>query len=175
MTTKKKVPKGKAGTSKAEAKRKTGRPPAYTRTISDDILDKIAGGKGLVEICKADGMPSRKTVHEWIRNNHDEFGDRYARARELQADHFAEEIITIADDSSEDVKVITVRGEEREVTDQEVIGRARLRVDARKWLASKLAPKKYGEKIEATHEAGDTLGRLLGEIDGTTKTVKPGG
>lgn len=79
----------------------------------------------------------------WIEAN-EGFRKNYARAREDQADVLAEEILQIADDGLND----TYTDEKgNECTNQDVIARSRLRVDARKWYASKLAPKKYGEKL----------------------------
>lgn len=82
--------------------------------------------------------------------------EQYARAREAQADKLADDILAIADDGQRDT-YIDSDGNER--TDQDVIARSRLRVDARKWLASKMAPKKYGDKTESevTHKGGFTV------------------
>lgn len=73
--------------------------------------------------------------------------EQYMRAREAQADKLAEDILAIADDGARDTYT-DAEGNER--TDQDVIARSRLRVDARKWLASKMAPKRYGEKLDVT-------------------------
>ena len=71
--------------------------------------------------------------------------EQYARAREAQADKMAEDILQIADDGAND----TYTDDKGNVlTDHDVVARSRLRVDARKWLASKMAPKKYGDKVE---------------------------
>jgi hypothetical protein len=70
----------------------------------------------------------------------------------------AEEIITIADDSSGDV---IVDDDGNEQTNHERVARSRLRVDARKWYASKLAPKRYGDKV--THEQNITITDLTDE------------
>lgn len=70
---------------------------------------------------------------------------RYALACEARSDAIFEDILDIADDSSAD-KYEAEDGTER--TDTEAIQRSKLRVDARKWMLSKLAPKKYGDKIE---------------------------
>jgi len=88
-------------------------------------------------------MPSQSTVFKWL-SLHKEFAEQYVRAREVQADHMAEEILEIADDGRNDTYV---DDEGNKKTDHDVIARSRLRVDARKWLASKMAPKKYGEKV----------------------------
>jgi hypothetical protein len=96
-------------------------------------------------------MPDKATVFRWLAARQ-EFRDQYARAREAQADYWAEEIVEIADDGSSDTYTDD-NGNVR--TDQEVIGRSRLRVDTRKWLMSKLAPKKYGDKIQHAGADGD--------------------
>src|SRR5260370_4034562 len=74
----------------------------------------------------------------------DDFRDQYARAREEQADKIFREIIEIADDASGDY-VTTSDG--KRIVDHENIQRSRLRVDASKWTAARLAPKKYGDHI----------------------------
>ena len=87
-------------------------------------------------------MPSQVTVFKWLAQDED-FAKRYAHAREMQADKMADDILAIADDGINDT-YIDEHGNKK--TDQDVIGRSRLRVDARKWLASKMAPKKYGDR-----------------------------
>jgi hypothetical protein len=76
-------------------------------------------------------MPNRDTVYAWVRDN-TEFSDMYARARDAQADHYVDEIMSIAD-SAEDPQ------------------KARVQIDARKWVASKLRPRIYGDKQEIEH------------------------
>ncbi len=94
-------------------------------------------------------MPSKRTVLRWLASKDREgFCHQYARAREFQADLLAEQILEIADDGSNDTYVDD-EGNVR--VDYDHIQRSRLRVDARKWLASKMAPKKYGDRIETTH------------------------
>jgi hypothetical protein len=91
-------------------------------------------------------MPSMTTVMRWLADGtKQEFRLHYAHAREAQADLLAAEILEIADDSSGDI-ITNKDGSTR--LDREFVARARLRVDARKWMASKLAPKKYGVKIK---------------------------
>ena len=128
-----------------------GRPSKYTEEITDDICERLAGGESLVSICKDENMPSKSTVFNWL-DEHKAFLDKYVRAREAQADHLADEIIAIADDGLNDTYEIEpgVRG-----VNHDVIARSRLRVDARKWMASKLAPKKYGDKVTTEHTGPD--------------------
>lgn len=129
-----------------------GRPSKFSQKIADSICEQLADGHSLREICKATTMPARSTVFKWL-SEIKAFADQYVRAREAQADLLADEILSIADDSSQDTvpKVDKEGNEYGEQPNSEWIARSRLRVDARKWLASKMAPKKYGEKIEATH------------------------
>lgn len=122
---------------------KQGRPSSYTDSIADSICGRIAVGDSLRKICLEDG-PDMKTVMRWLANDQGGFRQQYARAREAQADFMAEEILQIADDGLND----TYQTENGEAVNQDVIARSRLRVDARKWLASKMAPKKYGEKLQ---------------------------
>ena len=80
----------------------------------------------------------------WLDGSKPAFSEQYARAREAQADKLAEESLQIADDGRSDT-YLDAEGNEK--TDNEAIQRSRLRVDTRKWLASKMAPKKYGDKV----------------------------
>ena len=98
----------------------------------------------MVSICASEGMPVTSVVYNWLTVDK-EFSDRYARAREQQAEHYLDEIIAISDDVTLD-EIIDGEGNPR--TNHEAIQRSRLKVDTRKWAMSKLAPKKYGDKIQ---------------------------
>jgi hypothetical protein len=132
-----------------------GRPSKYSQRLADEICERIAEGESLRKICLADDMPNKATVFRWLAT-HKEFSDQYARARDAQADALADEILDIADDGANDTYTDD-EGNER--TDHDVIARSRLRVDARKWIASKLKPKVYGDKVqqEVTGEGGGPL------------------
>lgn len=119
------------------------RPTDYTSELAGVICGQIAEGRSLRAVCEADNMPDKSTVFRWLAKDQ-AFRDQYARAREAQADAMAEEILEIADDSSGDV---TEDSQGNERANSEFVNRSRLRVDARKWLLSKMAPKKYGEKL----------------------------
>lgn len=118
------------------------RPSSFTQEIADTICLGLAEGVSLRVICAKDGMPDKATVFRWLAGN-EAFRDQYARAREAQADFLAEEILQIADDGQNDT-YLTDNGL---AVNHDAIARSRLRVDARKWLASKMAPKKYGDKL----------------------------
>lgn len=124
-----------------------GRPPAYSDETRAEICRRIADGESLRSICASEGMPTKTTVLDWLFDDA-VFSAQYARAREAQAEHMLDEIIEIADDSMLDTVIDPETGAER--TNHEVVARAKLRVDARKWAMSKMAPKKYGDKIHQT-------------------------
>ena len=86
-------------------------------------------------------MPNKATVFRWLRGN-EAFRDQYVRAKEAQAEALADEIVDIADDGHNDWMKRRYGEDERWVENGEAIQRSRLRVDARKWVASKLLPKK---------------------------------
>ena len=113
----------------------------------DVILDKIASGKSLRDICSAEGMPSESLVRKWSIQE-DDFGAQYARAREAGMEALADEILQISDSQEGDV-LKTEDG--REIVNHDAIQRAKLRVDTRKWLMSKIAPKRYGDKLDLNH------------------------
>lgn len=126
-----------------------GRPSLYTDAVAMEICTRMADGESLRRICEDAHMPDRTTIHWWLAaGKHPEFVHQYACAREAQADHYAEEIVQISDDGAND----TYMTDNGRATNQDVIARSRLRVDARKWYASKLAPKKYGDKLELAGE-----------------------
>ena len=107
----------------------------------DDLCDHIAEGKSLVSWCKKTGI-GYSTIMAHLAAD-EQFQEKYTRAREAQADYLVDEIIEIADDSGLDAKIDKKTG--NPVVDGEAIARAKLRVDTRKWAASKMKPKKYGE------------------------------
>jgi hypothetical protein len=116
-----------------------GRPSDFTQDVADRICEGLIEGKSLRSLCLADDMPSAGTVCRWLGVNAD-FREQYERAREAQADTLADEILDIADDGSNDFM-----GDDAKY-DGDAVARSKLRVDARKWVAAKLKPKKYGDK-----------------------------
>lgn len=139
---------------------------AYTLKIGDEICERLINGESLRKICSDECMPNTATVCRWLAK-HEAFREQYARAREAQADTLADEILDIADDGRND----TYQDEDgNDRTNHEVIARSKLRVDARKWLASKLAAKKYGDKVQQEHTGPD--GAPI-DLNLTVKFVKP--
>lgn len=130
-------------------------PPAskYTPKLGDDICEMIATTSlGLKHICNKFDI-SHSTVRAWISDPEHPLSDKYVRAKEKQVEMIAEEILDIADDGSNDLMLLTnAKGEAYEQENKEVTSRSKLRVEARKWLLSKLNPKKYGDKIDLTSD-----------------------
>ena len=92
-------------------------------------------------------MPDRVTIYRWLAAN-PEFCNHYTRAREDQADTLADEIIAIADEQPEVIAVLDKHGALIEhKLDNAFLQWQKNRMDARKWTAMKLKPKKYGDRI----------------------------
>jgi hypothetical protein len=121
------------------ADKQKGRPSDYTQEMADLICEKLCEGESLRAICLPDEMPNRSTVFRWL-SLHEEFSNQYARAKEEQAEALADDIIAIADQYDQAIEKLEGG------TDH--IQRAKLRIDSRKWVASKLKPKKYGDKVQ---------------------------
>jgi hypothetical protein len=115
---------------------------------------RMASGEFLRHICAEAGMPAASTVVGWAMENRDGFSERYARAREIRADLWLEEALTIAHDSRNDTMV---DADGKVVVNYDHIARARLRVDTIKWAMSKTYPRVYGDKILAEVERRGTL------------------
>jgi hypothetical protein len=126
-------------------KRPRGRPTVYTQELADAICARLAKGETLKSICRNDGMPDDATVRTWALNDYQGFYPRYACARQLGLDAMADQLLEIADDSRHD---FTSDAHGNRVVNNEAINRSRLRVDTRKWYLSKLAPKRYGDKVD---------------------------
>ncbi len=144
--------------------KKVGRPSDYTQELADSICEMISNGKSLRAVCLVDGMPVASTIFKWMRE-HEEFSKQYARATEERTEAMAEEIIDISDDGTNDWMTITTKGGyEKEVPNNEVLQRSRLRVDTRKWLMSKMKPKKYGDKLDLSNNGKDFPTPILGVL-----------
>jgi len=119
----------KADTRSKTTKRSgAGRPKIVTEELLGKVIERMCEGESLINICRDPSMPSRGTVlnyammrrdakEDWVQR----FSAAYEIAKQIRAESYAEEIVDIADSSS-----------------AEETGKARLQIDARKWLASKL-------------------------------------
>ncbi|KJV49654.1 ubiquitin carboxyl-hydrolase [Pantoea sp. BL1] len=125
-------------------KQKTGRPSDYLPEVAADICSKLAEGESLRSVCTRPGMPNKATVFRWIGENK-EFRDQYEKATESRADAMFEEMLEIVDD-------VAAEGA--------AVAKARLQLDARKWILARMAPKKYGDKITQDIDVKSTDGSM---------------
>ena len=118
----------------------------YQRTeeIEEAILAGLMSGKSLRRVCAEDDMPDRSTVFRWMASD-DEFATKCARARVIQAD-------AIEDDMA-DIEERTLSGELNPQASRAVLA-------SKQWRAAKLAPKKYGDKLDLNHSGGVTFSRI---------------
>lgn len=126
-----------------------GRPFPFSQEIADEICERLAKGDSLRKICGADRddfLPGQNTVFKWLEEN-DAFAKQYARARELQADAKFDEAWEIAETATPDNVQV-----------------ARLKVDTIKWQTGKLAPKKYGDKVELEHSGELKVSKVVRAI-----------
>lgn len=130
----------------------------FNQKHADEILEIIASSnKSLHTILSSNPeYPKLTTFYKWLDDN-EVFAKNYARAKDCQADYLAEEILEISDDGTKD----NLETDFGVIENKEWVNRSKLRVDSRKWIASKLKPKKYGDRLE-----------LDGKVDSKTKVVR---
>jgi hypothetical protein len=123
-----------------------GRPTDYSDALADEILRIVSETTvSLQSLCKSISyFPSHQTIHRWRWENK-EFCDRYDKALSHKAHLYAEEAISIADDDSSDY---TYDEEGNQVANLQHLQRVKMRIEIRKWFASKLAHRIYGDKIQ---------------------------
>ena len=136
---------------------------AYTDKDKDNIFEyvcqEIEKGKALRNVLKDENMPSTSTFYQWLDNDEVK-AKQYARATEVRADIIFDDILAIADENTNDT---SINENGIEVVNNDVIQRSRLRIDARKWVLSKLNPKKFGDKIQTEH-SGEIKGVNLSSL-----------
>ena len=149
-----------------------GRPSDYTAELADSICERLAAGESMRSISRDDKMPAMSTLFKWIRVL-PEFTEQYAIAKAESADALVEDMLDIADNQVEQPLLVDgippeIDGKPVLVKDAVSVNHARLRVDTRKWAASKLKPKKYGDKIAVGGDAENPFQLLIKEISGFT-------
>lgn len=140
-----------------------GRPSDYSAELAATICAELADGKSLRSVCRRDDMPSMVSVFNWLRT-HPEFLKQYEAAKEECADALSEDMLEIADEPPP----MNASGG----IDSGAVADKRLRIDTRKWLASKLKPKKYGDKLTqevSGPNGGPIKGLQVTFIDSATK------
>jgi len=101
-------------------------------------------------------MPALGTVMRWLAK-HPEFREQYRAAREAQSEVHQEELLEISDNCTDDVQILMGNEEQTEIgrINHSAIARAKLQIDTRRWIMSKMQPKKYGDKIQQEHTGPD--------------------
>ncbi len=118
---------------------KGGRPRKYSEEIAAEICERLSNGESLIKICQYSHLPAMSVVQKWVLEDYQGFAESYARARAMQAEFLAEQIIEISDNDGRDS------------------AHNRNSIDARKWYLSKVMPKKYGEAKTVTHAGEMTV------------------
>lgn len=137
---------------------------ALSQEIMDAICDRIAEGESLRKICKTKGMPRLSTIFRALGEpSNQTWRDQYARAREAQADALAEKIQDAAEAAPERVTITIGENATKTSVDAAEVQHRRLKVDALKWIASKLKPKKYGDRQEVEHTGKLSLEQALAQ------------
>lgn len=108
------------------------------QALQDTICDRIAGGESLRAICAEDAMPNKGTVMRWLAKD-EEFAAAYTQAQLARAELYGDEVVDLADDKG-------IPADQK-----------RIMVDARKWAAARLLPKKYGERMALDHGGNVTV------------------
>jgi len=135
-------------------RKKPGRPTVYTQELADAICRELANGISLRSVLRGEGMPDGATFFKWMREI-DGFSKQYEAAKEESADALIEDMLEIADEALPESKSGDAKRAGAKVAAQ------RLRVDTRKWAASKLKPKKYGDKLDLTSDGKQLKGNTI--------------
>ena len=126
------------------------KPYEFTQTLADEICEQTENcALGLRALCKLHKhWPPAREIRKWTEEI-PSFKEQYARAKNAQVENLADEIIEISDDDSRDtVQTVDHDGNPILLTNHAALHRDKMRTDNRKWIASKLLPKKYGDKKE---------------------------
>jgi hypothetical protein len=148
-----------------EAPKKMGAPKGsgskYTEEIAEEICALVADGVNLRRVCRMDGMPSWRTVYDWVVAKPD-FAARLARARDLGYDALAEEALEIANTPHLGQKKVfsSGAGEDEDsmtVTEDDMLGHRKLQIETRLKLLAVWNPKKYGNKVQLGGDAENPI------------------
>lgn len=122
------------------------RPVKYSKAIAAEIIRRMGEGESLRSICRDPKMPKSTTVLAWCAEDVDGFRDRYSLAMDFRAQGIFDELMEIAD-TIEPGKRIKKNSKGTEITIGDDVERSKLRIHARMWVLSRMAPKRYGDKI----------------------------
>lgn len=108
------------------------KPWVKTQELLDKVIEGLSEGQSLRSICEARDMPGAPTILRWVEEDA-EFQTRYIAARQACADVYAEQILEIADEGHKT---------------HEQVADAKVRIDARKWVAARMNPRRWGNKVQ---------------------------
>jgi hypothetical protein len=158
-----------------EAPKKIGAPKGsgskYTEELADRICDLVSNGVNLRKVCRIDGMPSWRTVYDWVVA-HPEFATRLARARELGYDSLAEEALEISNTPHLGQKKVysSGAGDEEDsmtVTEDDMLGHRKLQIETRLKLLAVWDPKRYGNKVQLGGDPGNPI-KIEAQVEADT-------
>ncbi len=136
------------------------RPTSYTRELGDAVCELLMASGSLRAVCRNEGMPDRNTVMRWVVDDIDGFAAKYARAKDIGIDDFVEQTPEIADEPPP----LTAQGS----VDTGAVAHAKLRIETRRWLAERMAPKRYG--LKQGLDLSNTDGTL--QVDEATRSAR---
>jgi len=140
----------------ATVKRPRGHQTCYSDQLAIEVCERISLGESLASVCRDPKMPASSSVLEWVRQDRAGFAAHYARARELQAERMADELVAMAD---------SVLGQPGHPADHADVQAMRLAIDTRKWVLSKLLPKRYGDRLGVDSTGSLTIKIMHGLAD----------
>jgi len=135
-------------------------PVTYSRTLALVIMDRIASGEALDDICSEPGMPPSTVVRRWVYEDKDGLGGEFLRAKQLSAERLADQLLKIADAPPPRLATGAI--------DYGSVHLARLQIETRKWLLTKLLPRMYGDKVQVS---GDPDGAAI-KISDTDRAAR---
>lgn len=131
----------------AAPKKPHGTLPEHKEKLCDAVIEGMQGGLSCFKACQSAGV-NHSTFMRWVSDD-TALANRYARAREELIELMAQDLLEIAD--------APVGSTDSGSTDGGAVQKQKLQIDTRKWLLSKLAPKKYGEKLEVSGDAANPI------------------
>jgi Bacteriophage Sf6, terminase small subunit-like len=130
------------------AKRKRGgQISVYSQELAAEICRRVSNGETLREVCRTPGMPPESTVRWWYSHNLEGFAALYAQARQSQVEAWADELVAISQER------------DSEPNDR------RVRIDTKRWLMSKLVPKKFGDRIVHAGDQDAPIQHVVGVLE----------
>lgn len=124
-----------------------------TKDATPDILRRISEGESLRKACAANGLTIRSFLDLCDRDQ--EIATQYTRAREAGLEVLADQLVDLCDTPVEGTETTVKADGGVEVKTGDMLGHRKLQIDTRKWLLSKLLPKKYGDKVDLNHAGKD--------------------